>query len=96
MAAKNSHTLNPLDQPAVTDRAKTAALSALRGRNPDLSLGMEEKEMVRLIVQGVIDADIARLEQEQRRGDHAATLAQNFLDTSELTKRARLFWKELI
>jgi hypothetical protein len=86
-------TLNPQDQPSVETRAKAAALAALAGRNPALTLGMEEKEMVRLIVQGVIDGDIGRLEQEQRRLDHAAILAKQFLDTSELSADARAFLK---
>lgn len=79
---------------SVQDKAKAAALHALRGRNPEVSLGADEKVMIRLIVQSVIDADIARLEQEQQRCDQVAHLARSFLNTSQLSEKARAFLKE--
>ena len=78
-------------EPSVQEKAKAAALQALRGRNPALPLSIEEKHMVRAIVQGVIDAEIANLEQTQQRCGDEATLAQQSLNTLQLSKQARVF-----
>ena len=78
-------------QPVVTDRAKVAALHALRGRNPDGRLTEAERATARVIAQGIIEAEIARLELELKQRDADAASATRFLETSQLSIRARDF-----
>mgnify|MGYP001400423135 FL=1 len=81
-------------QPVVTDRAKVAALHALRGRNPDGRLTEAERATARVIAQGIIEAEIARLELELTQLDADAASATQFLETSQLSIRARNFLAE--
>ena len=81
-------------QPVVTDRAKVAALHALRGRNPDGRLTEAERATARVIAQGIIEAEIARVELELKQRDADATSATQFLETSQLSIRARNFLAE--
>lgn len=81
---------------SVQDRAKTAAWIALRGRNPLLPLSPEEKTTIRVIVEGVVNAEGASLEREQQRRGAAAAHGEIHLATLQLSREAREFLDDLL
>lgn len=81
---------------SVQEKAKAAAWQALRGRNPLSPVSAEERTMIGVIVQGVVDAESAQLEQEQRRCGDAGALAELQLKTLQLSEEARRFLDEIL
>ncbi len=81
---------------SVQEKAKAAAWQALRGRNPLSPVSAEERTMIGVIVQGVVDAESAQLEQEQRRCGDAGALAELQLKTLQLSEEARCFLDEIL
>ena len=81
---------------SVQEKAKAAAMQALRGRNPLSPFSAEERAMIGVIVQGVVDAESAQLEQEQRRCGDAGALAEIHLTTLQLTQEARDFLNDIL
>lgn len=81
---------------SVQDRAKAAAWQALRGRNPLSPLSAEEEAMLRVVVQGVVNAEGAHLEREQQRRGAAGTQAEIHLATLQLSGEAREFLDDLL
>ncbi len=81
---------------SVHDKAKGAAWQALRGRNPVSPLSAEEQAMLRMVVQGVVNAEGAHLEREEQRRGSAAALAEIHLATLQLSREAREFLDDLL